>query len=148
MIKWNTFLFNSLFIPQNISESDSVSDDTERVESDPQNTYLQVGATTSLDQWTALSSLQVGEWIAQWDAPYEAWYYYNANSGKSREGEECLQLSWVLSTVICPTKTQYSALFLNWLLQECRHGPNLQSWRELSSLIPSRTSSRPNTKWR
>merc|ERR1719189_1946826 len=36
------------------------------VESDPQNTYL-----------------QVGKWIAQWDAPYEAWYYYNSESGVS-----------------------------------------------------------------
>ena len=26
--------------------------------------------------------LKVGQWIAQWDAPYEAWYYYNSQSGK------------------------------------------------------------------
>merc|ERR1719350_2527619 len=36
------------------------------VESDPLNTYLQVGS-----------------WIAQWDAPYEAWYYYNSDTGVS-----------------------------------------------------------------
>ena len=27
--------------------------------------------------------LQVGKWIAQWDAPYEAWYYYNSESGEA-----------------------------------------------------------------
>ena len=27
--------------------------------------------------------IQVGKWIAQWDAPYEAWYYYNSESGVS-----------------------------------------------------------------
>ena len=26
---------------------------------------------------------QVGKWIAQWDAPYEAWYYYNSETGVS-----------------------------------------------------------------
>ena len=26
---------------------------------------------------------QVGKWIAQWDAPYEAWYYYNSESGEA-----------------------------------------------------------------
>merc|ERR1719220_1103494 len=41
----------------------SGGDENDRVESDPQNTYL-----------------QVGQWIAQWDAPYEAWYYYNSQS--------------------------------------------------------------------
>jgi len=44
-------------------EKDVVSNN---VESDPQNTYL-----------------QVGKWIAQWDAPYEAWYYYNSETGVS-----------------------------------------------------------------
>ena len=28
------------------------------------------------DNW----SPQVGKWIAQWDAPYEAWYYYNSET--------------------------------------------------------------------
>merc|ERR1712130_666896 len=31
----------------------------------------------------AIAPLQVGKWIAQWDAPYEAWYYYNSESGVS-----------------------------------------------------------------
>ena len=25
----------------------------------------------------------MGKWIAQWDAPYEAWYYYNSESGEA-----------------------------------------------------------------
>merc|ERR1712012_589431 len=45
---------------------DKVEVAEEKVESDPGNTYL-----------------QVGKWIAQWDAPYEAWYYYNSESGVS-----------------------------------------------------------------
>jgi len=26
--------------------------------------------------------IQVGEWIAQWDQPYQEWYFYNTNTGQ------------------------------------------------------------------
>ena len=44
---------------------------------DPLNTYLQVGFFKKNHNRV----FQVGDWIAQWDAPYEAWYFYNSNTG-------------------------------------------------------------------
>ena len=66
----------------------SGGDENDRVESDPQNTYLQVRTFLSGDEeykktMMTCILLQVGQWIAQWDAPYEAWYYYNSQSGKA-----------------------------------------------------------------
>ena len=45
---------------------------------DPLNTYLQVAAFV---EDIHNGRFQVGDWIAQWDAPYEAWYFYNSNTG-------------------------------------------------------------------
>ena len=45
---------------------------------DPLNTYLQVGFFLKRKEQ---GIIQVGDWIAQWDAPYEAWYFYNSNTG-------------------------------------------------------------------
>ena len=45
---------------------------------DPLNTYLQVAAFL---EDIHIGGFQVGDWIAQWDAPYEAWYFYNSNTG-------------------------------------------------------------------
>lgn len=67
---------------------DVVDEMAEKVESDPQNTYLQVGMRNEwmfdINDQSVIkykSDCQVGKWIAQWDAPYEAWYYYNSESG-------------------------------------------------------------------
>ena len=45
---------------------------------DPLNTYLQVAPFL---EDIHNGGFQVGDWIAQWDAPYEAWYFYNSNTG-------------------------------------------------------------------
>ena len=66
--------------PSIVIAQDKVDENEEKrgtTASDPLNTYLQVWTCLEVDH----KLFQVGDWIAQWDAPYEAWYFYNSNTG-------------------------------------------------------------------
>ena len=62
--------------------------------------YLPPGDHWSFDRTEQNDSLQVGQWIAQWDAPYEAWYYYNSQSGKNNFLTEYWQGQLLTSVVL------------------------------------------------
>lgn len=71
----------SIVAVEETAEEKQGKEDTENL-TDPLNTYLQVRLTCS--PYDTQPNLQVGNWIAQWDAPYEAWYFYNTNTGGSK----------------------------------------------------------------